>query len=89
LYFYLLVFLYVFIRRSVKSVIYRIFNFTYIYISISTKHSYINIYKQINKSVYYCNRNLEDFVTWVDTSAIKKHVQEYKNEVRIFLLLQA
>lgn len=26
-------------------------------------------------------RNLEDFVTWVDTSAIKKHVLEYNNEV--------
>ncbi|XP_043266012.1 U3 small nucleolar ribonucleoprotein protein IMP3 [Colletes gigas] len=24
-------------------------------------------------------RNLEDFVTWVDTSAIKKHVLEYNN----------
>ena len=24
-------------------------------------------------------RNLEDFVTWVDTSKIRQHVMEYKN----------
>lgn len=30
---------------------------------------------------YYFFRPLEDFVTWVDTSAIKKHVLEY-NDLR-------
>jgi hypothetical protein len=27
------------------------------------------------------NRNLEDFVTWVDTSAIRRHVMEYNEMV--------
>lgn len=31
-------------------------------------------------------RNLEDFVTWVDTSAIKKHIMEYNDTVRVFHL---
>lgn len=29
------------------------------------------------------SRNLEDFVTWVDTSAIRKHVLEYNDMVKI------
>lgn len=37
-------------------------------------------------------RNLEDFVTWIDTSAIRKHILEYNDEVRnhfvSFILLQ-
>lgn len=27
------------------------------------------------------SRNMEDFVTWVDTSAIKKHILEYNDAV--------
>jgi len=33
----------------------------------------------------YC-RNMEDFVTWVDSSAIKKHIMEY-NEMVSFICL--
>lgn len=29
----------------------------------------------------YIDRNMEDFVTWVDTSAIKKHIMEYNELV--------
>ena len=30
-------------------------------------------------------RNLEDFVTWIDTSAIKRHVMEYSNTVSLYI----
>ena len=30
-----------------------------------------------------CDRNMEDYVTWVDTSKIRKHVLEYNEEVRM------
>ena len=30
-------------------------------------------------------RNLEDFVTWTDTSKIRRHVLEYNEEVLIFI----
>jgi hypothetical protein len=29
-------------------------------------------------------RNLEDFVTWVDSSKIKRNIMKYSNKVRIF-----
>jgi hypothetical protein len=29
----------------------------------------------------HVNRNLEDFVTWVDTSAIRRHIMEYNEMV--------
>lgn len=31
----------------------------------------------------FVSRNLEDFITWVDTSAIRKHVLEYNNIVSL------
>ncbi|KYN19076.1 U3 small nucleolar ribonucleoprotein [Trachymyrmex cornetzi] len=34
----------------------------------------------VKDPAFLVTRNLEDFVTWVDTSAIKKHVLEYNNE---------
>ncbi|XP_053977668.1 U3 small nucleolar ribonucleoprotein protein IMP3 [Hylaeus volcanicus] len=33
----------------------------------------------VKDPAFLVTRNLEDFVTWVDTSAIKKHVLEYNN----------
>ncbi|KAL0276091.1 UNVERIFIED_CONTAM: hypothetical protein PYX00_003749 [Menopon gallinae] len=33
-------------------------------------------------------RNLEDFITWVNTSAIRKHVLEYNEEVCVLYLLR-
>ncbi|KAG7190030.1 hypothetical protein KM043_006180 [Ampulex compressa] len=33
----------------------------------------------IKDPAFLVTRNLEDFVTWVDTSAIKKHILEYNN----------
>ena len=35
-----------------------------------------------NWNTFYIDRNMEDFVTWVDTSAIKKHIMEYNELVR-------
>jgi len=35
----------------------------------------------VKDPAFLVTRNLEDFVTWVDTSAIKKHIMEY-NELR-------
>ena len=32
----------------------------------------------VKDPAFLTTRNLEDFVTWVDTSAIRKHVMEYK-----------
>ncbi|XP_011147390.1 U3 small nucleolar ribonucleoprotein protein IMP3 [Harpegnathos saltator] len=34
----------------------------------------------VKDPAFLVTRNLEDFVTWVDTSAIRKHVLEYNNE---------
>ena len=31
--------------------------------------------------LFSSSRNLEDFVTWTDTSKIRKHVLEYNEEV--------
>ncbi|XP_044004459.1 U3 small nucleolar ribonucleoprotein protein IMP3 [Aphidius gifuensis] len=33
----------------------------------------------IKDPAFLVTRNMEDFVTWVDTSAIKKHILEYNN----------
>ncbi|XP_060824677.1 U3 small nucleolar ribonucleoprotein protein IMP3 [Bombus pascuorum] len=33
----------------------------------------------VKDPAFLVTRNLEDFVTWVDTSAIKKHILEYNN----------
>jgi len=47
-------------------------------------HSYHTNVEEIKRCrLFMFYRNLEDFVTWIDTSAIKKHVLEYNNEVRI------
>ncbi|CAD7082544.1 unnamed protein product [Hermetia illucens] len=35
--------------------------------------------EMIKDPAFIVSRNLEDFVTWVDSSAIKKHVLEYNN----------
>lgn len=34
----------------------------------------------VKDPAYLVSRTLEDFVTWVDSSAIKRHVLEYNNE---------
>lgn len=33
-------------------------------------------------------RNMEDFVTWVDTSKLKRHIAAYNDEVDDFDLLE-
>ena len=33
----------------------------------------------VKDPAFLVTRNLEDFVTWVDTSAIKRHVMDYKD----------
>ena len=33
----------------------------------------------VKDPAFLVTRNLEDFVTWVDTSAIRKHVMDYKD----------
>jgi U3 small nucleolar ribonucleoprotein protein IMP3 len=35
----------------------------------------------VKDPAFLVTRNLEDFITWVDTSAIKRHIMEY-NEMR-------
>ena len=37
-------------------------------------------------SLHCLYRNMEDFVTWTDTSKIKRHVLEYNEEVCIIVL---
>ena len=32
----------------------------------------------VKDTAFLVTRNLEDFVTWVDTSKIRKHLMEYK-----------
>lgn len=39
----------------------------------------------IKDPAFLVSRTLEDFVTWVDGSAIRKHVLEYNNIVSFFL----
>ncbi|KAL7289368.1 hypothetical protein TKK_0016571 [Trichogramma kaykai] len=34
----------------------------------------------VKDPAFLVTRNLEDFVTWVDSSAIKKHIMDYSNE---------
>ncbi|RZF35848.1 hypothetical protein LSTR_LSTR014178 [Laodelphax striatellus] len=34
----------------------------------------------IKDPAFLVTRNLEDFVTWMDTSAIRKHIKQYNNE---------
>lgn len=37
--------------------------------------------EMIKDPAFLVSRTLEDFVTWVDSSAIRKHVLEYNNIV--------
>lgn len=37
----------------------------------------------VKDPAFLVSRTLEDFVTWVDSSAIRKHVMEYNNMVSI------
>lgn len=36
----------------------------------------------------FLSRNMEDFVTWVDTSKLKRHVARYNDEVDDFDLME-
>lgn len=36
----------------------------------------------VKDPAFLVSRTLEDFVTWVDSSAIRRHVMEYNNIVR-------
>jgi U3 small nucleolar ribonucleoprotein protein IMP3 len=38
---------------------------------------------------FSCRRNMEDFVTWVDTSKLKRHVAKYNDEVDDFDMMEA
>lgn len=38
----------------------------------------------VKDPAFLVSRTLEDFVTWVDSSAIRRHVMEYNNIVSIF-----
>ncbi|XP_064095062.1 U3 small nucleolar ribonucleoprotein protein IMP3-like [Macrobrachium nipponense] len=40
----------------------------------------------VKDPAFLVNRNLEDYVTWVDTSAIRKHVKQYNEERDDFVL---
>ncbi|CAG0889196.1 unnamed protein product [Darwinula stevensoni] len=41
--------------------------------------------EMIKDPAFLVTRNMEDFVTWVDTSAIRKHVMEYNDLVRLWV----
>lgn len=46
------------------------------------EHGHVRVGAEVVKDpAFLVNRNLEDFVTWVDSSAIRKHVLEY-NDLR-------
>jgi ribosomal protein S4 len=34
-------------------------------------------------------RHMEDFVTWVDTSKLKRTIMKYNDEVRLFIIVKA
>lgn len=40
----------------------------------------------IKDPAFLVSRTLEDFVTWVDSSAIRQHVLEYNNIVSFFFV---
>lgn len=40
----------------------------------------------VKDPAFLVTRSLEDFVTWVDGSAIRKHVLEYNDMVRQFVI---
>lgn len=42
----------------------------------------------VKDPAFLVSRTLEDFVTWVDSSKIRRHVMEYNNMVRDLELLQ-
>lgn len=45
------------------------------------EHGHVRVGPQVIKDpAFLVSRTLEDFVTWVDGSAIKKHVMEYNDE---------
>lgn len=46
------------------------------------EHGHVRVGTEMVKDpAFLVTRNLEDFVTWVDGSAIKRHVEEY-NDIR-------
>lgn len=45
------------------------------------EHGHVRVGPQVIKDpAFLVTRTLEDFVTWVDGSAIRKHVMEYNDE---------
>lgn len=40
--------------------------------------------EMVKDAAFLVSRTLEDFVTWVDQSAIRRHVLEYNNMVSTF-----
>lgn len=46
------------------------------------EHGHVRVGTEVVKDpAFLVSRTLEDFVTWVDSSAIRKHVMEYNNMV--------
>lgn len=46
------------------------------------EHGHVRVGAEVVKDpAFLVSRTLEDFVTWVDSSAIRKHVMEYNNIV--------
>ena len=41
----------------------------------------------ITDRAYLVTRNMEDFITWVDTSKIKRHIMKYNEKLDDFDLL--
>lgn len=41
----------------------------------------------ITDPAYLVTRNMEDYVTWVDTSKIKKHIMKYNDKLDDYDLL--
>lgn len=41
----------------------------------------------VTDAAYLVTRGMEDFVTWVDGSKVKRHIQKYRDELDDFDLL--
>ena len=41
----------------------------------------------VTDPAYLVTRTMEDYVTWVDTSKIKKHIMTYNDKLDVFDLL--
>lgn len=78
----------------------QLFSFAFIHPDMHNFHIFIVLYicflflnvisclKYYLHGLLYIFRQMEDFITWTDTSAIKKHVLDYNEMVRILTFVR-